>query len=157
MSSGGAVCLYLRTGASMYRLPDLQRRLAHLPDGEPHLRTKDLTQRYRIGIIVGMVNLKRQKLLTAAQRKALPALYANEHVADPIAIVKFFCPWNGWTWYATEFDGDDRFFGLVQGHDEELGYFMASQLASLIGPGGLGVERDIHFVPTPLSKIRRSH
>jgi hypothetical protein len=104
--------------------------------------------------ITESVRLKRQELLTADQRRALPKLYANEKVDDPIAVVKFFCPWNSWTWYATEFDGDDEFFGLVQGDEEELGYFQASELASVTGPGGLGIERDIHFTPTPLSKLR---
>ena len=27
--------------------------------------------------------------------------------------VKFFDPWSQWTWYATEFDGKNEFFGIV--------------------------------------------
>lgn len=49
------------------------------------------------------------KLLTKELRRRLPPLYATESVKDPVAQVKFFTPWAGWTWYATEFDGVDTF------------------------------------------------
>jgi hypothetical protein len=88
------------------------------------------------------------KLLTKEIREQLPFLYTNEDVEDPIAIVKFFTPFSNWTWYATEFDGKDTFFGLVDGFDRELGYFSLSELESLGGK----VERDSWFDPTPLSK-----
>lgn len=94
------------------------------------------------------------KLLTKELLKKLPPLYANEKVADPVAVVKFFTPWTNWTWYATEFDGKDTFFGLVVGHETELGYFSLSELASIRGRFGLKIERDLHFTPTPLSKLR---
>ena len=88
------------------------------------------------------------KLLTKEIRKQLPALYTNENVDDPKAIVKFFPPFSNWTWYATEFDGKDTFFGLVDGFDRELGYFSLSELESLGGK----IERDTWFDPTPLSE-----
>lgn len=112
------------------------------------------------------------KLLTKANLKALPPLYSNENVADPIAVVKFFDPTGSWTWYATEAGGitedgadvpladpatvDVRFFGLVDGFEEELGYFTLSELQSARGRLGLGIERDRHFPPTPLSQLRRA-
>lgn len=98
------------------------------------------------------------KLLTKELRKKLPPLYANEHVADPLAVVKFFTPTSNWTWYATEGspEGDDFvFFGLVEGHETELGYFSLKELESVKGPFGLGIERDLFFKPTPLSKLRK--
>jgi hypothetical protein len=94
------------------------------------------------------------KLLPAEIRAALPALYATEKQEDPIVQVKFFTPWTFWTWYATEFDGEDIFFGLVQGFEEELGYFSLSELESIRGPGGLTIERDLFFTPKPLSQVR---
>ena len=96
------------------------------------------------------------KLLTAANRKALPALYANENVIDPVAVVKFFSPIGAATWYATEFDGHDTFFGLVDlGFGcPELGYFSLAELTSTVLPLGLSIERDMHFTPQPLSKLR---
>jgi Protein of unknown function (DUF2958) len=58
------------------------------------------------------------------------------------------------SWYATEFDGQDTFFGLVQGFEEELGYFSLHELAEGTDSMGLGIERDLHFQPTPLSQVR---
>ena len=63
------------------------------------------------------------KLMTADLRTQLPQLYSQEEVDDPKAIAKFFTPDSNWTWYATEFDGKDTFFGLVDGFEKELGYF----------------------------------
>ena len=93
------------------------------------------------------------ELITEETRKTLPALYSSEHQKDPVARVKFFTPWTCWTWYATEFDGEDTFFGLVRGLDTELGYFSLSELESVTGPGGLRIERDLYFTRTPLSKL----
>ena len=94
------------------------------------------------------------KLLTQADRKRLPPLYTTENDMDPIAQVKFFDPCGSWSWYATEFDGEDLFFGLVDGSDTELGYFRLSELAGVKGPFGIGIERDTSFDPTPLSKLK---
>jgi hypothetical protein len=93
-------------------------------------------------------------LLTDEIRNQLPPLYSTETTPDPTAWVKFFTPDASWTWYATEFDGEDTFFGLIQGLDEELGYFSLSELQTLRGPLGLTIERDISFKPTPLSVLR---
>jgi hypothetical protein len=101
------------------------------------------------------------KLLTKEILARLPQLYAQEHAADPLVHVKFFTPWSFWTWYVLEgtqqvnsaVPGDWRFYGLVDGMEREKGYFMLSQLESVRGPGGLTIERDIHFKPCPLSTI----
>lgn len=95
------------------------------------------------------------ELLTDAIRRQLPPLYATEKIADPTAWVKFFTPYSPWTWYATEFDGEDTFFGLVQGFEEELGYFSLSELQNARGPYDLQIERDLNFEPTPLSQLRQ--
>jgi Protein of unknown function (DUF2958) len=63
------------------------------------------------------------ELLPAEIRALLPTLYAQSESSDAIAYVKFFTPDSNWTWYGSEFDGEDTFFGLVQGLEEELGYF----------------------------------
>lgn len=97
------------------------------------------------------------KLLTNDLISKLPALYTTENQEDPMVICKFFTPWTNWTWYATEFDGTDTFFGFVVGHDAELGYFSLSELQSVKGPFGLSVERDLYFDPQPLSKVKSIH
>ncbi len=56
-----------------------------------------------------------------------------------------------------KFDGDDTFFGAVNGHMFEIGYFSLSELQELRGPFGLPVERDLYFKPTPLSQIRKQY
>jgi len=97
-------------------------------------------------------------LLTKANKKSLPALRSTDGKGDEaIAYVKFFTPWSNWTWYATEFDPETgMFFGLVSGHEEELGYFTLEELESVRGKWGLKIERDRHFKPTPLGKLRKN-
>jgi hypothetical protein len=86
------------------------------------------------------------KLLTAEIRRALPPLGSTEALGmDAPIIVKFFTPTSSWTWYATEFDGADTFFGLVVGFEKELGYFSLSELESVQGLYGVGIERDLYF------------
>lgn len=93
------------------------------------------------------------KLLTKELRDRLPAIGSTDGQRDPVAQVKFFTPDTQWTWYATEFDGEDLFFGLVDGLEKELGYFSLSELESVRGPLGLPIERDLYFDPTPLSAL----
>ena len=95
------------------------------------------------------------KLLTEEVRRRLPALYATEHDKDPIVQVKFFTPWSNGTWRATEFDGEDTFFGLVEGFETEWGYFSLRELEEIRGPGGLCIERDLYFEPKPVSELSR--
>lgn len=98
------------------------------------------------------------KLMTAKLRKQLPRLYSGEQQGlGAQAVVKYFCPWNQWTWYASEFDGGDIFFGLVSGYEVELGYFSLSELETIRGPLGLGIERDLYFRPTPLRELKQQH
>lgn len=94
------------------------------------------------------------KLLTQELRGQLPRLYATENDDDPLILCKFFTPWTSWTWYVTEFDQKDTFFGLVDGHFVELGYFSLSELESVTGPFGLKVERDLYFKPCRLSEVK---
>lgn len=95
-------------------------------------------------------------LLTKELRKKLPPLYTNENKKpeDTPVIVKFFDPCGSWTWYATEFDGEDRFFGFVRGMDNELGYFSLAELQAYKGkPFGLGIERNMYFGNHTLAEV----
>ena len=94
------------------------------------------------------------KLLTKEVLRKLPKLYSQESKGlEAIAVVKFFTPDSSWTWYATEFDGKDTFFGLVDGFEKELGYFSLSELQSVRGKLGLPIERDRYFQPTKLKEL----
>ncbi len=97
-------------------------------------------------------------LLPDRIRRQLPRLYECEHQGlNAVARVKFFTPDSRWSWYATEFDGEDVFFGLVSGLAVELGYFSLSELLSIRGPLGLPVERDLYFVPKSLQELMNRH
>jgi hypothetical protein len=103
------------------------------------------------------------KLLTQEIRRKLPGLYSQDGKGGKaIAHVKFFTPDSSWIWWATEGspvrDGsgqeiDFQFFGLVEGHVKELGYFNLSELEEVRGPMGLPIERDLHWQPKPLEEI----
>jgi len=87
-------------------------------------------------------------------RKGLPGLYAQEELGpDAVAHVKYFTPDSSWTWYATEFDGEDTFFGLVDGFEKELGYFSLGEMQNVRGPLGLHIERDLYWQPKTLREI----
>ncbi len=100
----------------------------------------------------------RQDGLTNDIRAQLPPLYSGEERGlDAPAVVKFFTPDSSWTWYASEFDGTDTFYGYVVGLEPELGYFSLAELQSIRGKLGLPVERDLWFDPTPLRDLITKH
>jgi hypothetical protein len=75
---------------------------------------------------------------------------------DHVPVVKFFDPTGAATWLITEMmpDQPDLLFGLCDlGLGcPELGYVSLSELQSVKGKLGLGLERDLHFRPRfPLS------
>lgn len=91
------------------------------------------------------------KLLTKEILKKLPKLYATESIPlkEKEVVCKFFNPCGAGTWYVLEGqeeDGDFIFFGLVDLHEKEFGYFSLNELQSLKLPFGLTIERDIHYV-----------
>ena len=96
------------------------------------------------------------KMMTKAIERRIPKLYEQDGKGkDAVVHVKFFCPWNQWTWYATEYDPEERiFFGLVCGHEKEMGYFSLDELAAVRGPVGLKIERDRHFGPCSMGEVR---
>lgn len=125
-----------------------------------------ITYNNQAGEIQDIVKVKREQsaprpripLLPDEIRAQLPPLYSGEEQGlEARALVKFFTPDSNWTWYASEFDGEDRFFGLVSGLEVELGYFSLSELESVHGPLGLPIERDKFFEPTSLRELQEQH
>jgi len=113
-----------------------------------------------------------QPLLDDDTRNRLPPLYSGEKLGlNALALVKFFTPDSGFTWYASEgsavdengyFDTDhDKvdyvFFGLVAGFEVELGYWALSELEEVRGPLGLPIECDLYFEPTSLGELKLLH
>lgn len=102
------------------------------------------------------------ELLDIESRAILPGLYwySGEESGlglDAPAFVKFFTPDANWTWYVSEYDGEDTFFGLVAGFEVELGYFSYTELEGVRGRLGLPVERDLYFTPTSLRQLQQQH
>jgi len=95
------------------------------------------------------------KLLTKAIRSKLPPLGSTDRLPhDQVTVqTKFFTPDSSWTWFATEFDGEDTFFALVVGFEVEMAYWSLSELEAARGPWGLPIERDLWCKPTPLSQL----
>ena len=113
-----------------------------------------------------------EPLLDAESRSRLPALYSQEKLGlDAVAQVKFFTPDSSWVWYASEgSDVDDDgyydtgkekidyiFFGLVAGHEVELGNFSLAELEQVRGPMNLPIERDLYFTPKTLRELKALH
>ncbi len=95
-----------------------------------------------------------ENLLDKSSCEKLPPLYSGEALGlMAIAPVKFFTPDSNWTWYASEFDGEDIFFGLVVGFEAELGNFSLRELQTVRGPLGLPIERDLHYEPKTLKVL----
>jgi hypothetical protein len=97
------------------------------------------------------------KLMTPELLRQIPQLYSQEAKGDTAEVVtKFFTPWSNAKWYATEFDGEDTFFGFVTLGDPEnaeLGNFLLSELEATKGPFGFTIERDIYWKPRPLKEV----
>ncbi|GAI13029.1 unnamed protein product [marine sediment metagenome] len=111
---------------------------------------------YALAYIIIEIKSVKMKLITKEIKNKLPKLYEQDGKGlNSIAYIKFFTPDSNWTWYVTEFDGKDLFFGLVDGFEKELGYFSLSELESVRGPLGLKIERDLHFVPTTLEELMK--
>jgi hypothetical protein len=99
-----------------------------------------------------------ENLLDDETRDKLPPLYSGEEQGlDALAQVKLFTPDAQWTWYASEFDGEDLFFGLVSGFEVELGYFSLKELKEVKGPMGLPIERDLYYEPKSQKELMELH
>jgi hypothetical protein len=112
------------------------------------------------------------ELLDTETRAKLPPLYSGERLGlEAQAVVKYFSPDSGWTWYASEgspvdehgyYDTDKEkvdfiFFGLVAGFEVELGYFSLKELEEARGALGLPIERDLYFEPKSLRELKEWH
>jgi|SRR3972149_9507477 len=102
--------------------------------------------------------LRNGPLLDEETKASLPPLYSGEELGlDAKAKVKFSLPGSDWTWYASEFDGQDTFFGLVAGFEVELGYFSCRELSELRSPDGIVVIRDRGFKEKTLGEMMDFH
>lgn len=98
------------------------------------------------------------KLLTQELLKKFEQIGNQEEVKDPIVVAKFFNPTGAGTWYATEYNPASKmFFGYVSIFNDdcdEWGYFSLTELETIKGRFGLGIERDLYFHSRPFSQIK---
>lgn len=98
------------------------------------------------------------KLLIESLKRQIPSFNSTDHLPlnEKVAVAKFFNPMGAGTWYVIEgeeHDGDFIFFGLVDLHEQEFGYFSLSELESVALPFGLKIERDLRFTQEKISKL----
>ena len=97
------------------------------------------------------------RLMTKQLEKRFLQVGNQSELEDPVVIAKFFNPCGAGTWYATEYDPNDKvFFGYVSifgDWNDEWGYFSLEELESFQGPFGIGIERDLFFDEKPFSQI----
>lgn len=92
--------------------------------------------------------IRRHKLMTKAIAAKMPAIGSTDGEGmDAKVGVKFFTPYGRFTFYATEFDGNDTLYGYCVsplGPDcDEWGYASLSELAETTVFGGVpAIERD---------------
>jgi hypothetical protein len=75
-------------------------------------------------------------LLPDSLRPEIPPLYGTEQQADPLARIKLFTPDSNWTALyrarhnVVEYSPEERLcFGLVIGHEREMGHFLTRRTA----------------------------
>jgi len=96
-----------------------------------------------------LVTAEHERRLLANGRWNAARTAQGEIPADFRPVVKLFCPWGAATWLLTELDPEnhDCAFGLCDlgmGYPE-IGRVRLSEIAAVKGPGGLRIERDLHF------------
>jgi|TARA_R100000544_G_C2183611_1_gene38129 hypothetical protein len=86
------------------------------------------------------------KLLTKSIEKKLRANSAAQDGTKSFnAVLKLFNPTGIGTWYLSELDEFDNFYGVCDLGYAELGYVSLDELQSFKGVMGLGIERDAWF------------
>ncbi len=97
------------------------------------------------------------KLLTKGLLERFAKLGRQEDSSDPVVVAKFFNPTGAGTWYATEYDPEEKiFFGYVSifgDWNDEWGSFSLDELESYRGQLGLGIERDLYFGEKRISEV----
>lgn len=96
------------------------------------------------------------ELIPKSIQEKIPPLYSTEAQEDPIVFVKLFC--SSFTWYIIEISIDSGIcFGYVTSpFENELGYFSLHEISLVKDNLGVFAERDLSFVPTPLSIIKKA-
>jgi len=95
------------------------------------------------------------KLMTKAIEKKAQRQFAKGSDMSQMVVAKFFDPCGSWTWYLMNQDPNDPdyLWGIVKGFEVEMGSFSLSELSTVKGRLGLGMERDLYFTPKAAKEI----
>lgn len=96
--------------------------------------------------------------MTKAIERKIPPIGSQAANDDPIVHLKLFDPCGRWTYYATEYDPEERkLYGYcisALGPDcDEWGYTSLEEIEGVRNAYGLGIERDLWFRPCPVSEL----
>ena len=99
--------------------------------------------------LLRLLGVEAAQQLVANYKEQLP-LKGTRGERDFEPVCKLFLPWTSGTWLLTELDDEYVAFGLADlgMGTPELGYIDLAEIWDVVGPGGLRVERDIHFSAT---------
>lgn len=105
---------------------------------------------------VGPGPRKLAQFQTALRIHGTPPLYAQDGKGEDATVyAKLFNPAGSGTWFLLEWDGAEEAFSFCTGLDfDEYGYISLSELASVQGPLGIGLEIDTGFRPKSLKEAR---
>ena len=94
------------------------------------------------------------KLLTKEITKKATKQYDEGSDMEQMVVAKFFNPIGNGTWYLMNMDKDEDYcWGIVKGHEVEMGSFSMKELESIKLPFGLKIERDLMFEPMKASDV----
>lgn len=97
------------------------------------------------------------KLLTKTLLDIFQSIWSQQDESDPIIIAKYFHVCSPWTWYASEYDPEEKlFFWFVDGDFPERWYFSLREFEELCIIW-LWMERDLHFEPCRFSELKLSY
>lgn len=77
---------------------------------------------------------------------------------EAVIVCKFFNPCGAGTWYVLEGEKQDcggwLFYGIVNLHEIEYGYFTLAELECVKLPFGLTIERDLYFGTPKVGEVK---
>ena len=118
--------------------------------GRKHPLPKEIKMQTKKKWSFQLDGLRRHKLMTKVIAEKVPKLNETEDQGyQAEVVVKYFSPYTGYTFFVTEFDGDDVLFGYCLSPAfpdcDEWGYDSLRELAGLVVYGKVpAIERDMH-------------
>jgi hypothetical protein len=94
------------------------------------------------------------KLLTKKIKEQATKQYKQGTDMEQMVVAKYFDPMGSWKWFLMNMHKDDDYcWGIVKGHEVEMGSFSMKELESIKLPFGLKIERDLMFEPMKASEV----